>query len=42
MIDLNKLKKCIDLDNPDKTLEYLENNMTKYELYMYIVNKIID
>lgn len=42
MIDLNKLKKCIDLDNPNKALEYLENNITKHELYMYIVNKIID
>jgi len=42
MIDLNKLKKCIDLDNPDKALEYLENNITRHELYMYIVNKIID
>ena len=42
MIDLNKLKKCIDLNNPNKALEYLENNMTKHELYMYIVNKIID
>ena len=42
MIDLNKLKKYIDLDNPDKALEYLENNITRHELYMYIVNKIID
>ena len=42
MIDLNKLKKCIDLDNSNKALEYLENNITRHELYMYIVNKIID
>lgn len=41
MIDLNKLKRCIDLNNPNKALEYLENNMTKHEMYMYIINKVI-
>lgn len=42
MIDLNELKKYIDPNNPYKALEYLENNMTKHEVYMYIVNKVIN
>lgn len=41
MVDLNEFKKYIEPDDPYKALEYLENNMTRHEVYMYIVNKII-
>lgn len=42
MINKIILKSLVDLDNPDKALEYLEQNMTEKEYINWITEKIID
>ena len=42
MINKIILKSLIDPDNPDKALEYLEQNMTEKEYIDWITEKIID
>ena len=42
MINKIILKSLVDPDNPDKALEYLEQNMTETEYINWITKKIID